>query len=400
MNNWPELNQEAKKSFDNKDFYKAKTILNKPDIPEELIPNLAKCYYYTKEADIAYDLVKNLQPSHELNIDVSLYLSALGRFDESYQILSNLDTSDPKVRFNLGWHKIRLGNFLEGFDLLQSGSECRAWGNEYQYLETGVLSKEKRWDGQSKGKLAIILEGGIGDQIIFLRWVYYISQSNPVILYSNDNGLIRLLVNSGYKCRNINLISYVDYDYYVPSMSIPSICRITYTLDHVNFRRYIHSHVEPYIKYEIDILSGKNPKIGIKWKGNPMFEHDQMRTIPVNSLIKTIENAVPNAKLFSLQLDENIDLPNAGYLIKNWQDTYSFIMSLDLVITSCTSIAHLCGAIGKPCIVMVPLLPYFTWANKNGNNWYKENVVVIHQTKYNDWTEAFEKLDEKLKNIK
>ena len=100
-----------------------------------------------------------------------------------------------------------------------------------------------------------------------------------------------------------------------------------------------------------------------------------------------------------MQIDEKEStIPNCNHLIKDWQDTYSVFAGLDLLVTSCTSTAHLARAMGIKCIVMVPLVPYFVWASDD-MPWYGKNVHVIRQTRYNDWTDAVNKLKEKVIEI-
>lgn len=103
--------------------------------------------------------------------------------------------------------------------------------------------------------------------------------------------------------------------------------------------------------------------------------------------------------MFSLQLEEDdTSIPNCKNVINDWQDTYSVFNALDLLVTSCTSTAHLAGAMGIPTIVLVPLVPYFIWADR-GTSWYNQNLKVIRQTKYNDWSDAVERLYDEVSRI-
>jgi hypothetical protein len=68
---------------------------------------------------------------------------------------------------------------------------------------------------------------------------------------------------------------------------------------------------------------------------------------------------------------------------------------LDILVTSCTSTAHLAGAMGLRTIVLVPFVPYFVWASDT-MNWYPDHITVIRQSKYNCWNESVEKLNNEL----
>ena len=169
-----DINDQAKFFFDNKQFDKALKLLQRPDLPKELLGNLAKCYYYTHQADKALEIMLSLDKDHNAWIDTALYHNALGQSEQSHQIYQTLDPTDAKVRFNLGYHLLQNNRFLEGFQHLESGIELRAWGSEYLLQEKHIIDKSKRWQGQPTGTLAMVLEGGLGDEIIFLRWANYL----------------------------------------------------------------------------------------------------------------------------------------------------------------------------------------------------------------------------------
>lgn len=381
------INDQAKFYFDNKQFDKALELLQRPDLPKELFGNLAKCYYYTHHAEKALEIMLSLDKDQNAWIDTALYYNALGNSEQSYQIYQTLDPSNSKVRFNLGYHLLQNNRFIEGFQHLESGIELRAWGSEYVLQEKQIINKSKRWQGQPTGTLAMVLEGGLGDEIIFLRWANYLKTKCSVLKIFCHRSLLRILINSGYDCEPIESLKHFNYDHYCPAMSLPSIASIQSPQQYVSFP-YIKSFTEPFITKQLDKVAGGKKKIGIKWFGNPEFEHDQFRTVPSQAL----KGLSKYGQLFSLQF-EDIDpnIPNCKELIKDWQDTYSVLKSLDLVVTSCTSVAHFAGAIGIKTIVLVPLVPYFTWSS-NDIKWYPDNVEVIRQTRYNDWSEPVKKL--------
>jgi len=390
LNQLQKINNLAKTYFDKKDFSLALKLLSSQQLSEELLPNLAKCYYYTNQANKALETVLPLEKDENLWIDIALYYNAIGNFEKAFEIYQHLDQTNDKVKFNIGWHYLKNNEFQKGFQHLQYGANCRAWGNEYIYIENGTLDIKKRWTGNFVNHLVLILEGGLGDEIIFLRWAKYLQTMCKQLTIFCSVSLLRLFTNSGYNCQSINFLSKVQYDAYVPAMTLPAIVNLDNPQQHVSFP-YITSFIEPYITKQIDIISDGRKKIGVKFYGSQEFEHDQFRTPPREEL----EKLSKYGQLFSLQINEESTIPNCKHLIKDWQDTYSVFGSLDVLVTSCTSTAHLAGAMGIKVFVLVPLVPYFVWAS-DLMPWYKDNVVVIRQTKYNDWSEAIERLNYEL----
>lgn len=392
--NFELLNSQAKQYFDKKEFKLALQCLQQPNLPKELIPNLAKCYYYTSQADKALELILPLEKNQELWIDTALYYNAIGNHNKAFEIYKTLDQTDPKVLFNSGWHYLRHNEFKEGFKRVVYGDRCRAWGHEYIYIEKGILNKQQRWDGKFTDHLLLILEGGIGDEIIFLRWADYLKTKCNTLSILCNPGLLRLLTNSGYNVFPHSFISYINFTSYCPAMSLPDISQLESPKQFVNFP-YINTFNELFTTRQLDMVSRDRKKIGVKFYGNQEFEHDQFRSPPRQAL----ESLNQYGQLFSLQLEEEDNIiPNCKHLIKDWQDTYFIFKGLDLLVTSCTSTAHLAGAMGIKAIVLVPLVPYFVWASDD-MPWYEDNITIIRQTKYNDWSDAVDLLHKKVSEL-
>lgn len=388
------LNELARSHFERKDFAAALSLLESVDLPRELVPNLAKCYYYTKQAHRALDLVLPLPKDQGLWIDTALYLTAVGEHSKALEVYDSLDRSDPKVRFNRGWHLLREGRFLEGFEEIQHGDKCRAWGHEYLHVESGVLDLKDRWDGREfTDHLVLTLEGGLGDQIIFVRWAEWLKTKCRKLTVLCDRSLIRLLVNSGYDCAPLDALPSLRYTKYCPAMSLPAIAKIEHPQQGVRFP-YIKSHAETYVAKQMDSLAAGKKKIGVRFYGNKEFEHDQFRSPPREAM----EALADLGQLFSLQLEEDDRIPNCKHLIRDWQDTYSVFANLDLLVTSCTSTAHLAGAMGTRAIVLVPLVPYFVWASDE-LKWYGDSLTVVRQEKYDDWSSAMVKMRKEAERV-
>jgi hypothetical protein len=235
------------------------------------------------------------------------------------------------------------------------------------------------------------MEGGIGDQIIFVRWIDHIKQfCNELTVYC-DKGLVDLFRLNDFNAIDIEFFKWATYDKLVPSMAIPFLFKIADPREHCK---------DHYLKTNYDTSNFKldgDYKIGIKYIGNTEFEHDLFRQVP-SYVFDGIEQY---GKLYDLQLDhysvKNAVRVNELYKINNWMDTYSVLDNLDLVITCCTGIAHLSAAMGKQTIVLLPLVPYFVWGKQS---WYSDNVMVIRQTKFDDWADLGRKLNDTVKRFK
>jgi hypothetical protein len=142
-------------------------------------------------------------------------------------------------------------------------------------------------------------------------------------------------------------------------------------------------------------------KVGVRWSGNPEFEHEQHRRFPPELMIGISD--IPNTSFYSLQRDENcvdgLPFGDMSDQMKTWDDTVNIIADLDLVITSCTSIAHLAGAMGVPTWIVVPIMPYYTWVFPNDTSSWYNSVKLFRQEKYGKWDEPFIKIREELTKL-
>jgi hypothetical protein len=66
---------------------------------------------------------------------------------------------------------------------------------------------------------------------------------------------------------------------------------------------------------------------------------------------------------------------------------------MDVIVSSCTSLIHAAGAIGKESFVIVPILNYYTWAKPEPKTkWYGDNLTVLRQKEYDNWNAPLEEL--------
>ena len=79
-------------------------------------------------------------------------------------------------------------------------------------------------------------------------------------------------------------------------------------------------------------------------------------------------------------------------LLGDWEQTAHAISRMGLVITSCTAIAHLAGAMNVPTWVIVPVMCYWPWAKRgNTSPWYP-SVRLFRQETFGDWKKPFDEV--------
>jgi hypothetical protein len=75
------------------------------------------------------------------------------------------------------------------------------------------------------------------------------------------------------------------------------------------------------------------------------------------------------------------------------------MMSLDLVITSDTAIAHLAGALGVPVWVALSFVPDWRWLlDRQDSPWYP-TMRLFRQSRPGEWGEVFLRIADELRSV-
>lgn len=327
------------------------------------------------------------KPIHDL--DLQLAAGLMGNFEEGWRLAQKLEKEEPwnnRAAFNRGWYLMQHGKLLEGEKLLFRGRDEGVFGNE------PPKSPMPMWDGKSKGTVLLNMEGGLGDQIHGARYARDIARIAGEVIVACSGSLATLFrdVEGVVAVCQSDAVYGVVHDYWVPSMSTIPI--LGYEYKDISGKPYINKPlVEPH----------KGLRIGLRWQGNPQFEHEQHRIFPPTKLFDALEDV--DAEFISLQRDEGSQYK--PYWVKDvplghWDQTRMAAASCDLVITSCTSVAHLCGAMGIPTWIVVPVLPYYLWAPPGNTTVWYDSVKLYRQEVFGEWSAPFDQIKIDLQTFK
>jgi hypothetical protein len=321
-------------------------------------------------------------------LDMALDASINGFPEISEDILRNQSQDDLRVLFNLGWHEMRNGNMKKAFEHFNYGRFIDVFGLP---PIPGKIWKDEPLENKT---LLFRCEGGYGDQILNFRFAKKFEEMGARVLVSCSTELRELFSRHGFITIDNSVVSGVHYDYWIPAMSAAYILNLEYNdLDGSPFL---------FPKEKRNLFSKKgNLKVGIRWSGSPDFEDEQHRRFPPELMIDL--HNIPNTTVYSLQKDENcIDGLPFGDMreqMKTWDDTANIIADCDLIISSCTSVAHLSAAMGIPTWVATPIMPYYTWAVPGTtSNWYN-SVRLFRQKKYGEWENVFDEIRTELTKL-
>ena len=161
-------------------------------------------------------------------------------------------------------------------------------------------------------------------------------------------------------------------------------------------------------KWRARLATVEGFKVGVAWQGNPAFYSDRFRSIALAEFAPLAR--VPGVRLIRLQQQdraEPVSAENESVPMISWvdemdaqgnafMDTAAIMASLDLVITSDTSIAHLAGALGVPVWVALSIGPDWRWLlARDDCPWYP-TMRLFRQTRLADWSDVFERMASEL----
>lgn len=282
---------------------------------------------------------------------------------------------DMDRRHALAQAELALGNLPRGFELFEARLFDRTAG-------TGWQTAQPRWSGQPvadgyDGTLYVQVEQGLGDAIMMARYLPLCAQRwaqvvcdvrPPLYQFFRDNfgSMIQLLSSAP-----------IEYDYAIPMLSLPYAFRTT--------ERTIPGTETPYLqaaRYDRQFEG----RIGIAWAGAPWHTNDRSRSMP-RALVTALVQQVPGPWV-SLQVDQPSPAPTVPEIrgvVSNVASTAAIVASLDLVVTVDTMLAHLAGALGVPCWVLLPYVPDWRWQlGRKDSPWYP-SLRLFRQTQPGDW---------------
>lgn len=330
-----------------------------------------------------------------------IVLQDLGRLDEA--IAKYNDAIALKPDFTLAiWHRSLAYLLQHDFAKGWPDYELRVASEDLPMRPTEF----PRWNGEalSGRTLLVYAEQGLGDEIMFSSCVpdvmaagaHAVIECSPkleplfqrsfpqatVYSMSADRALPRRALDA-----SINL--------QIPIGSLP----LHYRSGHMDFpdhRGYLCADSQRVERWR-DRLAALGPglKIGISWQGGTPRSRQPVRSMPLSTWQPILQSK--GVHFINLQYtDCEAELAEqraaGGVAIHCWdeirtdyEETAALVTALDLVISVCTAVIHLGGALGRPVWVMAPFSPEWRYGFKSdGMPWYP-SVRVFRQPVYGDW---------------
>ena len=389
--------KEYEKSFRNAE--KALSLYSGPNTYDAKY-NVLNAANHANYPERALTLIKQLEligsSDSDLQLEKAFALFLMNQKDKAESVLreqlvnpKNDEQTKTKIRFNLGTYELLKDEFQSGLrKFLFEGRKLDYWKKpEFPF---------ERWEGniQPGRKIYVRSEAGIGDEFINIRFMNHLKDAEMrPIWFTERKETAEIFNRCGYEViTNVSDIQTKDNPTWVHSMDLPVYLNLEYR--DLWKGPYLHANGS-----STHIRNGTKPKIGLRWQGNPAYDHDLHRSIPFAEMFAAVSHI--DADFYSLQRDNGMEeilgyedkITRLDNHMQSYEDTLSMLSDLDLIITSCTSIGHAAAAMGKETVVITPISAYYTWCHSSEKSpWYGDNLTLLRQQRPRTWEEPLEEL--------
>lgn len=311
---------------------------------------------------------------------------------ESYLELASLAGYDGDLGLAESWISKGLGacpghhdlGFAMASVLLGRGSYQPGW-EWYEHRPCAVqlyrsFDECPVWRGAAMpdGLLLIIGEQGIGDQIMFSRYIRPAAErfGGKVVFYTRPElaRLFELLPGASAIVTSDAQLIELEVDFWIPLCSLPWVLGIVEPLQLVSGDLVGPAELPRHLGNDDTV------RVGLCWAGSPEHSGDRFRSISFEILRPLL--SAPGCSFYSLQCGPAAfqapeTLPRLAENEHDILDAAASVAAMDGVITVDTCIAHLAGALEKPTWLLLGQAPDWRWGTDGTVSAWYPHVRII-----------------------
>ena len=385
---------------------------------EQKIPNLWMQYGATlhdlnrwEEAIQAFRVAEKMIPADPMPYaNQSGSLVNMGKWNEAINMADKALAIDSENY---------IARIAKAFGCLGLGRWKDAWEHsEYLYgnhLDVRIYCdpEEPDWDG-SKGKTVVVqCDQGVGDILMFAQLLPRLQKDCKQVIVETTPRMVPLMQRNFPGIDFYGTLKEKGFDwqqkYHIDAhVHISKLPRFYLNRDS-DFERkpYITANPEMKAKWLEDKKDYPNPWIGIAWQGGIQNTQKHLRSLELEELAPVLSK---KGTFFDLSYHDsaievarwNIDHENQIVSPKinkeNFDATVALIDSMDEIVTVTTTVAHVCGALGKKARVLVNETPQWRYAYRYNDGkeliWYAPDSVQLYRRKKGelDWSPTITRL--------
>jgi tetratricopeptide (TPR) repeat protein len=328
-------------------------------------------------------------------------LHEVGRLPEALAAYDRARLLDPQhvgARFHRAITLLTLGRFDE------------AWPD----YELRLLSEDRprrafpfpRWQGENlAGKTMLVhAEQGIGDEILFASCLpevvaaakHCVIDCAPKLAPIFRRSFPTATVHGGAQSDPIDWALPLGVDVQCPAGSLPL---------HLRTAAAAFPAHDPYLRADPGKVSrwrerlaalGPGRAIGVSWRGGTKRTRTERRSLSLGELAPVLRE--PGFHFVSVQYGPEAAAEVQGFAaqsglrvhhwpeaIDDYDETAALVTALDGIVSVCTAIVHLAGALGRPVWVATPRVPEWRYGASGERMLWYPAVRLFRQSASGDW---------------
>lgn len=323
---------------------------------------------------------------------VAATLHALGRFDEAeawFQRALALRPDSADFQWDRALALLAAGNYADGWQAYES-----RWRRRNPALRDLPFPQ---WEGGpiAGRRMLVHAEQGLGDAIQFLRFLAPLRAQGARLILEVAAPLVPLVDHRAWGLEAV-----------IAAGAAPPACDLHVSLLSLPLRLGVGAEGlmgdAPYLAPSAARVAAWRDRlapatgllrVGLVWAGNPAVQRDRWRSPRLAPLLPVLD--VAGAHVYGLQKGDGerdaagvarANFTPLGPELGDFADTAAIIASLDLVVASDTSVAHLAGAMGKPVWVLLHATPDWRWGHSGDRTPWYATARLHRQDRLGDWS--------------
>ena len=396
----------------------ASLALSKAIAKEHKQPNLWMQYAATlhdlnrwEDAERAFQHVHKMLPTDAMPLaNIGATYVQRGKWHDAINWCDKALKLDPTLyvaRVSKAFACLSLGRWKDGWEHAEA-----LYGEHLNVrLYNPPENREPPWDGSSGKTVVVQCDQGVGDIIMFAQCLPRAKAVCKELIVECAPRMVGMFKRNFPGVHVYGTLKEQAVDW-LGNHTIEASTHISYLgrwflNREQDFERKAYITPDPDLKAKWLAWLEQYPKpwLGIAWKGGIQQTQTHLRSVNVEQFAPIMRGTVfdlsyhdSNREVARWNIDHEQQIIKPPIDTQDYDDTIAFIAAMDEIATVTTTVAHVCGALGKKAHILVPEVAQWRYAYKFNDGtemlWYpKDSVKLFRQMPgEKDWSSAIKRL--------